>query len=181
MKQEEPDYEVDRLANLRVRDGVEVGVQGLAPCGIDASLASCMFELTECTLGQKYRIVRADGHVSGGPMHYLRDGLAELGWTRTGRVLAVIFALMCIGGSFGGGNMYQSNQAFAQFATVLPSLGGTAGAVGFGFVLAIAVGAFAVPPGFYPGLFAMLPNLAIVVGWSALSRPDPKTIEKYGS
>ena len=33
---------------------------------------------------------------------------------RAGQVLAIVFAIMCIGGSFGGGNMFQSNQAFAM-------------------------------------------------------------------
>ena len=97
-------------------------------------------KFAECTLGQKYRVVREDGHVSGGPMHYLRDGLAELGWVQLGRWLAVIFAIMCIGGSIGGGNMYQSNQAYSQVASVFPALSGTAGNLGFGLLLAALVG-----------------------------------------
>jgi AGCS family alanine or glycine:cation symporter len=99
-------------------------------------------KFAECTLGQKYKVERSDGHVSGGAMHYLRDGLAELGLRRLGRVLSVVFALMCVGGSFGGGNMFQSNQAFAQIASddVLPVLRNTEGAVLFGLGLAIAVG-----------------------------------------
>ena len=56
-------------------------------------------------------------------MHYLRDGLAELGLgPGSARFLAVFFALMCIGGSFGGGNMFQANQSFAQVAAQLPFL-----------------------------------------------------------
>jgi AGCS family alanine or glycine:cation symporter len=99
-------------------------------------------KFAECTLGQKYRIVRSDGHVSGGAMHYLRDGLAELGLGRLGRVLAVVFALMCVGGSFGGGNMFQSNQSYAQLSSddVLPILANTEGAVLFGLALAVLVG-----------------------------------------
>jgi AGCS family alanine or glycine:cation symporter len=99
-------------------------------------------KFAECTLGQKYRIVREDGHVSGGAMHYLRDGLAELGLGRLGRALSVLFALMCIGGSFGGGNMFQSNQSYAQLSSedVLPILANTEGAVLFGLLLAVLVG-----------------------------------------
>jgi AGCS family alanine or glycine:cation symporter len=52
----------------------------------------------------------------------------------------VIFAVMCIGGSFGGGNMFQSNQSYAQIASVVPALAGTLGAIGFGLVLAALVG-----------------------------------------
>ncbi|MCA9604612.1 MAG: sodium:alanine symporter family protein, partial [Myxococcales bacterium] len=67
-------------------------------------------KFVECTLGQVYRTVDDKGHVLGGPMRYLREGLGKLGHPRLGRVLAVVFAVMCIGGSFGGGNMFQANQ-----------------------------------------------------------------------
>ncbi len=97
-------------------------------------------KFVECTLGQMYRVVREDGHVSGGPMHYLKDGLAGLGLPRLGAVLAVVFSLMCIGGAFGGGNMFQANQAYAQVASVVPFLAGRAGAIAFGIVLAFCVG-----------------------------------------
>jgi len=99
-------------------------------------------KFAECTLGQKYKIVRSDGHVSGGAMHYLRDGLAELGLARLGRALSVVFAVMCVGGSFGGGNMFQSNQSYAQIASedVLPILANTEGAVLFGLALSVLVG-----------------------------------------
>jgi AGCS family alanine or glycine:cation symporter len=92
-------------------------------------------KFAECSLGMKYRVERADGHVSGGGMHYLRDGLAGLGWPRLGAALGMLFAVMCIGGSFGGGNMYQANQAYAQAASVIPILANTTGAVLFGLLL----------------------------------------------
>jgi alanine or glycine:cation symporter, AGCS family len=98
-------------------------------------------KFAECTLGLKYRVQRSDGHVSGGGMHYLRDGLASLGRPRLGAVLSVVFAVMCIGGSFGGGNMYQANQSYAQASNVLPFLAGGGGAIVFGLVLALLVGA----------------------------------------
>lgn len=97
-------------------------------------------KFAECTLGLKYRIVRADGHVSGGGMHYLRAGLTSLGLPRLGAALSVIFAVMCIGGSFGGGNMYQANQSYAQISSVFPSLAGITGAVLFGLTLTLLVG-----------------------------------------
>jgi len=97
-------------------------------------------KFAECTLGLKYRVERSDGHVSGGGMHYLRDGLASLGMPRLGAVLSVVFAVMCIGGSLGGGNMYQANQTYAQAASVFPSLASGTGAVLFGLTLAVLVG-----------------------------------------
>ena len=62
----------------------------------------------------KYRRENADGTVSGGPMFYLSRGLAQQGKVGLGKVLAVAFAVFCIFGSLGGGNAFQSNQAFAQ-------------------------------------------------------------------
>ena len=35
-----------------------------------------------------YRVIDADGHVTGGPMLYLRNGLAERGLAPLGRVLS---------------------------------------------------------------------------------------------
>ena len=121
-----------------------VGGPGAVFWMVVAGFLGMSSKFVECTLGQKYRVLRADGRISGGPMHYLSDGLAEMGLGGLGRFLAVVFAVMCIGGSFGGGNMYQSNQAFAQvaktFAESAPWLGSDAGAVAFGLLLALAVG-----------------------------------------
>lgn len=75
-------------------------------------------KFVECTLGVKYREIDADGRVFGGPMYYLTKGLKEKGLEKLGKVLAIIFAIMCIGGSFGGGNMFQVNQAFQLFEYV---------------------------------------------------------------
>ena len=51
-------------------------------------------------------------------MYYLRDGLAKQNKKGLGAVLAVLFAIACIGGSFGGGNMVQINQATSQLIAV---------------------------------------------------------------
>ena len=78
----------------------------------------------------------------GGPMIYLRDGLKEKGYPRLGLGLSVVFAVMCLGGSFGGGNMFQSNQSFAIVAAQVPWLAEQRelGAALFGLVLAGFVG-----------------------------------------
>jgi AGCS family alanine or glycine:cation symporter len=76
-------------------------------------------KLAECTLGVKYRNEHADGTVSGGPMYYLEKGVGAVTGSRAfGKTLAVIFAIACIGGSLGGGNMFQANQATAQIVEV---------------------------------------------------------------
>lgn len=95
-------------------------------------------KFAECTLGQMYREVDAQGRVLGGPMRYLAAGLDTLNLSKLGKVLAVLFAVMCIGGSFGGGNMFQANQAYVQTARVMPFFEGKAWL--FGILLAILVG-----------------------------------------
>jgi len=81
-------------------------------------------KFTECTLGQMYRKVAPDGTVSGGPMHYLRDGLAEIhiggmSLRYVGSVLAIFFAVLCIGASFGGGCAFQVNQSRGALEYIL--------------------------------------------------------------
>jgi len=66
----------------------------------------------ECSLGVKYRIIDADGTASGGPMYYIDRGFTDRGWPKIGKALAVFFAVCCIGGAIGGGNMFQANQPF---------------------------------------------------------------------
>ncbi|MGY6648447.1 alanine/glycine:cation symporter family protein [Wenyingzhuangia sp. IMCC45574] len=91
-----------------------------------------------CTLGVKYREINEKGEVSGGPMYYLWKGLEKQGKGTLGKILAVIFAILCVGGSFGGGNMFQSNQSYAQLSNVFPALEGY-GAV-YGIIIAAFVG-----------------------------------------
>jgi len=85
---------------------------------IIAGLLGMTSKFVEVSLGLMYRKVNDDGSVSGGPMYYLDRGLKEKGWGTLGKVLAAMFAIFCIGGSFGGGNMVQINQATNQLITV---------------------------------------------------------------
>jgi AGCS family alanine or glycine:cation symporter len=96
-------------------------------------------KFVECTLGVKYRDVGEDGTVYGGPMYYLSKGLKEKGFGGIGKVLAVIFAILCIGASFGGGNAFQSNQATVQITSMLGLDGGSMGFI-IGIILAVLVG-----------------------------------------
>ena len=131
------------LGNIAgVAVAIGTGGPGAAFWMVVAGFLGMSSKLAECTLGQLYRVERSDGHVSGGAMHYLREGLAGRGLPRAGRALSVGFALMCIGGSFGGGNMFQANQTYAQLASdaVFPALRSTSGSVLFGAILALAVG-----------------------------------------
>jgi AGCS family alanine or glycine:cation symporter len=103
------------LGNIAgVAVAISIGGPGATFWMIIAGLIGMASKFTECTLGVKYREIDNKGVVYGGPMYYLSKGLAEKGWAKFGKFLAVLFAILCIGGSFGGGNMFQSNQAFAM-------------------------------------------------------------------
>ncbi|MFD2257012.1 alanine/glycine:cation symporter family protein [Luteolibacter algae] len=75
-------------------------------------------KFAECTLGMKYREIDKKGNISGGGMQYLKKGFAERGLKPVGVVLAMLFAIFCIFASFGGGNVFQINQATAQLLNV---------------------------------------------------------------
>jgi AGCS family alanine or glycine:cation symporter len=109
------------LGNIAgVAIAVSLGGPGATFWMILAGFLGMSSKFTECTLGVKYRDELPDGTVSGGPMYYLTKGLAEkgAGFAKLGKVLAVMFAIFCVGGSFGGGNMFQANQSFAQLVNV---------------------------------------------------------------
>ena len=96
-------------------------------------------KFVECTLGVQYRDVDENGVVYGGPMYYLSRGLKEKGFETLGKITAVIFAVCCIGGSFGGGNAAQANQATVVVKQLLGFESTSAGAI-IGLVMAILVG-----------------------------------------
>ncbi|TVR13781.1 MAG: alanine:cation symporter family protein [Phormidium sp. GEM2.Bin31] len=97
--------------------GVAIAVQAGGPGAVFWMTLAGLFGMTskfvECTLAQKYRTVYADGRIAGGPMYYISQGLAQRGLEPLGKLLAVLFAILCIGGSLGGGNMFQANQSFS--------------------------------------------------------------------
>ena len=93
-------------------------------------------KFTECTLAQKYRRVKADGTIAGGPMYYIARPLADMGFRPVGKALAGLFAILCVMASLGGGNMFQSNQSYAAVSNVIPGIPSWA----FGIGVAVLVG-----------------------------------------
>lgn len=127
------------LGNIAgVAIAISLGGPGATLWMIVAGLLGMSSKFVECTLGVRYREIGPDGKVYGGPMYYLTKGLAEKGMVKTGKVLAVFFAIMCVGGSFGGGNMFQANQAAKQFLDMVGSTSSSAGTT-FGIFMAIMV------------------------------------------
>ncbi|MGE0184083.1 MAG: alanine/glycine:cation symporter family protein [Parvularculaceae bacterium] len=72
-------------------------------------------KFAECALAVKYRRVQADGRTIGGPMYYIEDVLSRRGLKTLGKVAAVFFAVMAMGGSI---SLLQVNQSYAQFSSV---------------------------------------------------------------
>lgn len=118
---------------------IALGGPGATFWMIVCGLLGMSTKFVECTLGVQYRDVGEDGTIYGGPMYYLTKGLKAKGFATLGKVAAVVFAIFCIGGSFGGGNAAQSNQATIVLKEMFSM---TSAASGFivGIVLAIVVG-----------------------------------------
>ena len=118
---------------------IAIGGPGATFWMILCGLLGMSSKFVECTLGVKYRDVGSDGTVYGGPMYYLSKGLKERGFAKLGKALAVIFAILCIGASFGGGNAAQSNQAAMQLVDSFGMTGGNARTI-IGVIMMIIVG-----------------------------------------
>lgn len=128
------------LGNIAgVAVALSIGGPGATFWMIVAGFLGMASKFAECTLGVKYRDVGEDGTVYGGPMYYLQKGLKEKNVPILGKVLAVLFAIFVIGGSFGGGNMFQANQAAAQFIQLFDLQSVSNAGMYFGIVMAILV------------------------------------------
>lgn len=146
------------LGNIAgVAVAVGIGGPGATFWMILAGLLGMASKFTECTLGVKYRNEYPDGTVSGGPMYYISKGFAERNLP-AGKFLAVLFAIFCILGAFGGGNMFQANQAHAQISNI--------------------VGDY---PGWITGvIFALLVFGVIVGGLKSIARVTEKVVPFMG-
>lgn len=134
------------LGNIAgVAVAITIGGPGAAFWMAIMGMFSMSTKFIEVTLGVKYRHHNDPSHkeqISGGPMYYLRDAINNRGIPYLGGILAGIFAVACIGGAIGGGNMFQANQAYAQLVNVT---GGDASWLAdkgwlFGLGLAVLVG-----------------------------------------
>jgi len=118
---------------------IALGGPGATFWMIVCGLMGMSLKFVECTLGVHYRDVDENGVVYGGPMYYLTKGLKEKGFATLGKISAVFFAIFCIGGSFGGGNAAQANQAALVLKDLLGFESTFSGAV-IGIILAVVVG-----------------------------------------
>ena len=103
------------LGNITgVAVAIGIGGPGAVFWMILAGIIGMSSKFVECTLGVKFRQIDAQGKVHGGPMYYLSEGFRKLGLGEIGTLLGGIFALMCVGGAMGGGNIFQVNSAAEQ-------------------------------------------------------------------
>lgn len=123
------------LGNIAgVAVAIAVGGPGATFWMIVCGLLGMSSKFVECTLGVKYRDVDRFGTVHGGPMYYLSKGIGG----PFGKILGVMFAVFCVGASFGGGNAFQSNQAAQQISSLLGLTGGSSGFI-IGIIMAVLV------------------------------------------
>ncbi|MCH4823451.1 alanine:cation symporter family protein [Gramella lutea] len=128
------------LGNIAgVAVAISLGGAGATFWMFTAGFFAMSLKFTECTLGVKYRKIKEDGRIFGGPMNYLRYGLEKRNMKGLGKFLAALFAVLGIGASFGGGNMIQSNQAFKIVSEQLPFLQGYGFWFGIGFAVLVGV------------------------------------------
>jgi len=131
------------LGNIAgVAVAISLGGAGATFWMIIAGILGMSAKFVECTLGVKFRRIDTDGTVHGGPMYYLSDAFKDKGifLKGLGNVLAVIFTIACILGSFGGGNMVQVNQAYKLFSAVANNEWFAIEGWLFGLVMAVLLG-----------------------------------------
>jgi AGCS family alanine or glycine:cation symporter len=127
------------LGNIAgVAVAVSVGGPGAVIWMMIAGFFGMSAKFAEVTLGLKYRKIDENGKVSGGAFHYLTEGLAEKNLPTLGKILAVVFAIFCIGGSLGGGNMFQSSQTVSIMTDTFSVFSDADWAISL--VLAVSVG-----------------------------------------
>ena len=153
------------LGNIAgVAVAISIGGPGAMLWMIIMAFFGMTLKFVEVSLGHKYRVIHSDGTVSGGAIRYLSDGMKECGFPKFGKFLAFFFAICCIGGSFGGGNMFQANQAFQQIIIA------TGGADSFFF-----------DKGWLGGLiFSIVVGLIIIGGIKSIGKVTSKLVPFMG-
>ncbi|MEZ6130439.1 MAG: alanine/glycine:cation symporter family protein [Planctomycetaceae bacterium] len=121
------------LGNIAgVAIAISTGGPGATLWMVVAGFLGMTSKFAECTLGQLFREERPDGRIMGGAMFYLSRGLPTLAKSDglkkdflvgLGTVLGVLFAILCVGGSFAGGNSFQVNMSLGAVGRVIPLLG----------------------------------------------------------
>jgi AGCS family alanine or glycine:cation symporter len=130
------------LGNIAgVAIAIQVGGPGAVFWMMFAAIFGMSAKFSSCTLSQMYRKVNPDGSISGGPMYYIDLGFKEkgAGWAQIGKLLAVMYAFMVMGGAIGGGNMFQANQTVEAMSSTFDLGDGAGGAIGIIMAIFVAL------------------------------------------
>jgi AGCS family alanine or glycine:cation symporter len=128
------------LGNIAgVAVAISTGGPGATFWLILAGLLGMSTKFVECTLGVKYRVVEADGTISGGPMEYLKKGFEERGFKNVGKLLSAVYAFVIMLAAFAAGSMFQANQAAAQLSSVLGVGGLSKTFIGIGIAVLVGI------------------------------------------
>jgi AGCS family alanine or glycine:cation symporter len=119
--------------------GVAIGGPGSIVWIVLAGLLGMATKFAEVTLSMCYRRIDENGKVYGGPFQYIQHGLEDMGKAKLGRFLALLFAVFCLGGAIGGGNMFQSNQAVKIMTQTFEPLRDYGWMLSLGFALLVFV------------------------------------------
>lgn len=108
------------LGNIAgVAIAISVGGPGAVFWMIIMGFLGMSSKFLEVALGVKYRQEPKEGEeVFGGPMYYIKPAFDKIKLSKIGTIMSVLFAIFCIGGAIGGGNMFQANQAYQQVLNV---------------------------------------------------------------
>ena len=127
------------LGNIAgVAIAISLGGPGATFWMIIAGFIGMSTKFTEASLAQMYREFRSDGRVMGGAMEYLSKGFAEFGMPMLGRILAGMFAILTILGSFGAGSAFQVSQSMGAVQQQIPFFADLP--VAYGITMAFLVG-----------------------------------------
>lgn len=127
------------LGNIAgVAIAISIGGPGATFWMIVAGFFGMTTKFTEATLAQRYREVRPDGRIMGGAMEYLSRGFAEFNLPRTGKILAGMFAVFTVFGSFGAGSAFQVSQSLGAVQETIPFFKETP--IAYGLIMGLAVG-----------------------------------------
>lgn len=160
-----PEGEINQFQALMASLSGTVGLGNIGGVAIAVSLGGpgAVFWMTvmgilgmsskfaEVMLGVKYRTypdLENPNKISGGPMYFLKEGFKRLKLPKVGVFVAGLFALLCVFGAIGGGNMYQANQAFEQVviatggedSSAIAQYGWVFGLIMAGFVGVVIIG-----------------------------------------
>lgn len=126
------------LGNIAgVAIAIIIGGPGAVLWMILAGFLGMSTKFTEASLAQLYRVERPDGRMMGGAMEYLSRGLAEMGMAGFGKVLAIIFAVFTILGSFGAGSAFQVSQSLGAVKSSIPFFDHTP--IAYGLIMGVLV------------------------------------------